>query len=170
MPLLRWDGLHLVLDLPALERLGERWLGGVDELSDLRLTGEGDALRVAATVTWRGIPSRVAVDLAEIRLKDRYLGLRFLRPRVLGGLPVPRAVLERVLGRLSASGVAVVRGQGIVVVDLRRWIAPELEVRLLTVQATSRALHVWLGPGLLSRLPGAEPRSLPATASGPRSS
>jgi hypothetical protein len=66
-------------------------------------------------------------------------------------------------------GVTVFRGQSIVVVDLREWLSPELEVTVLTVQTTRTALHVWLGPGRMRDLPGHELRALPEGPESPES-
>jgi hypothetical protein len=76
-------------------------------------------------------------------------------------VPVPKAALAMILDRLSLAGVTVIRGQSIVVVDLRPWMSPELDIRILTVQATRQSLHVWLGPGTLGELPSRQPRALP---------
>jgi hypothetical protein len=163
-PLIRWDGLHLVLDLERFRRHLERALDGVEQVDDLTLTGDGDMVRVGATVIWMGLKSRVAIELGEIRLKNRHLGLRVRRVRVLGGMPVPRAAVEVILKRLSLDGVTVFTGRSIVVMDLRRWLAPELEISIMTVQTTSRSIHVWLGPGELEDIPGRQPKALPADA------
>jgi hypothetical protein len=160
-PLVRWDGLHLAVDLDRLLRQVDRFLGGVEQVSGVTLAGEGGAVKVGATITWKGLCSRVAVDLSEIRLKNRFLGLRFHKPRVLGGMRVPRAAVEAILSNLGLDGVTVFRGQGIVVMDLRQWLAPELDLSVLTVQTTGRSLHVWLGPGELRDLPAPQPRALP---------
>jgi len=160
-PLLRWDGLHLVFDLEKLKDGIVRVLEAADSVTGLSLTGEGDTVRIGANVEWKGLRSRVAVELSEIRLKSRFLGLRIRRVRMLGGVPVPKAALEMILRRLSVDGVTVIRGQSIVVVDLRRWLAPELDVSVLTVQAARESLHVWLGPGRLRDLPVRPPRALP---------
>jgi hypothetical protein len=152
-PLVRWDGLHLVLDLEALERHLAALLSRTYRLSDLVLEGRDDAIRMLATVTWKGVSSRAAIDIAEIRLKRRFLGLRMRRPRALGGLPVPRAAVEAGIRAADADGVTVFRGEGIVVVDLRRWLPSELDLTVLTVQATQRSLHIWFAPGSLKDLP-----------------
>jgi hypothetical protein len=160
-PLLRWDGIHLAFDLERLKDVIFRLLEAADNITDLSLTGNGDTVRIGATVVFKGIHSRVAVELSEIRLKSRFLGLRIRRVRALGGVPVPRAALAMILDRLSLAGVTVIRGQSIVVVDLRPWLSPELDIRILTVQATRQSLHVWLGPGTLRELPSRQPRALP---------
>ncbi len=161
-PLLRWDGLHLVVDLRILERHLVELMSRTDKVSDMALEGWDDALRVLATVTWKGLSSRVAIDLAEIRLKRRFLGLRMRRPRALGGVPVPRAAVEAAIKAADAEGVTVFRGEGIVVVDLRKWLPPEVDLSVLTVQATQRSLHIWFGPGGLKDVPHRPTATLPA--------
>jgi hypothetical protein len=162
-PLARWDGLHLALDLDHLERYLEGLLSMRDELRDLNLTGKGDALAADVTVVWKGIPARVALELAEIRLRHRHLGFRVRKPRALGGIPVPRSAIELALKALDSPLLSVFVGEGILVVDLRQWLPEELILEIVTVQGTSRGLHVWFGPGLLRNLPGRGPRLLPST-------
>jgi hypothetical protein len=161
--LARWDGLHLVLDLVLLEDHLVGWLAGVDRIDGLALAGAGDALEVSATVRWKGVRSRVAVELAELRLRHRHLGFRMRRLRVYGGVPVPRAAVEAILDGIDSDLISVFRGQGIVVVDLRRWLPPELDLKIVTVQATGSSLHIWFGAGGLSDIPG---RARPALAAG----
>ena len=158
-PLVRWDGLHLVFNLKMVERWLQRQLAGVEMVGDLVLTGAGDGLRLDAKVTWKGLRIPVALELAEIRLRHRRLGLRMrhLRP---GGVPLHRGIVEAVLDHLDQDLVTVIRGQGIVIVDLRRWIPAEVAVSVRTVQATRDYLHLWLGPGSVHDLPGAAPLRL----------
>ncbi|MEJ2190424.1 MAG: hypothetical protein P8Y93_13650 [Acidobacteriota bacterium] len=82
--------------------------------------------------------------------------------RALSGVPVPRAAVELGLISLESPLLSVFRGQGIVVVDLRSWLPVELDVEIVTVQATARSMHVWFGPGQLQEIPGRGRRQLPA--------
>jgi len=161
-PLARWDGLHLVLDLTLVERHLHEFLSSNEQLRDLRLTGEGDALAAEITVLWKGVPARVGLELAEIRLRHRHLGLRMRRLRALGGIPVPRTAVELALRALDSPLLTVFPGQGIIVVDLRKWLPDEVSLEVLTVQGTARTLSVWFGPGSLSDLPGQGPKRLPS--------
>jgi hypothetical protein len=137
-------------------------LAAANAIRDLRLHGEGDALGAEATVVWKGVPARVGLELAEIRLRNRHLGLRMRRLRALGGVPVPLAALEFGLKAIDSPLLSVFSGFGIVVVDLRRWLPVELDLRVVTVQATARSLHCWFGAGSLAEIPGRGPRRLPA--------
>jgi hypothetical protein len=161
--LARWDGLHLVLDLVLVEEHLVRLLADVKEVDGIALAAAGDAIDVSATVRWKGVRSRVAVEIAELRLKHRHLGFRVRRLRVYGGLPVPRAAVEAILESIDSSLITVFRGKGIVVIDLRRWLPPELNLKIVTVQTTGSSLHLWFGAGGLSDLPG---RQRPALAAG----
>jgi hypothetical protein len=162
--LARWDGLHLVLDLVLVEEYLARWLDGVDRIEGPALAAAGDAVEVSAPVRWKGVRSRVAVELAELRLRHRHLGFRMRKLRVYGGVPVPRAAVEAILAGIDSDMVTVFRGQGIVVVDLRRWLPPELDLKIVTVQATGNALHLWFGAGGLVDLPGRRQAALAAGA------
>ena len=164
--LVRWDGAHLVFDMALLERHLQRRVERSDRVDGLRLTGEGDALCLSATVIWRGLRTHVAVNVEEIRLRRRHLGFRLRRARVFGGLPVPVGAVEILIRELADDVATVFRGEGIVVLDLRRWVPPELELSVLTVQATGGALHLWLGPGVLRDLPAPSRPAL--TAGGDR--
>ena len=161
-PLARWDGLHLTLDLARVERHLNELLSSSAAIGDFSLRGEGDALAAEAMVAWKGIPARVGLELAEIRLRYRHLGFRMRKLRALGGVPVPRAAVEVALRSLESPLLRVFPGQGIVVIDLRKWLPEELHLRILTVQGTARSLAVWLAPGRLDELPDRGPRRLPA--------
>ena len=116
-------------------------------------------------MVWKGVPARVGLELAEIRLRHRHLGFRMRKLRALGGIPVPRTAVELRLNALESPLVKVFSGHGIVVVDLRPWLPEELALEVLTVQGMARTLHVWFGPGRLSELPGRGPRRLPSEGS-----
>ena len=160
--LARWDGLHLVLDLVLVEEHLVRLLADVKQVEGLALAAAGDALEVSVTVKWKGVRSRVAMELAELRLRHRHLGFRMRKLRVYGGLPVPRAAVEAILQSINNELITVFRGQGIVVVDLRKWLPPELDLKIVTVQATGSSLHLWFGAGGLRDLPGRAPPALAA--------
>jgi hypothetical protein len=161
-PLARWDGLHLALDLDRVEQHVNVLLSAREDLRDLSLRGEGDAVAAEVTVLWKGVPARVGIELAEIRLRHRHLGLRMRRLRALGGIPVPRTAVELALRAFDSPLLKVFSGHGIVVVDLREWLPEELMLEVLTVQGTSRSLHIWFGSGGLRELPRKGPRLLPA--------
>ncbi len=152
--LARWDGLHLVLDLVLVEEHLVRLLADVEQVDGLALAGAGDALDVSVTIRWKGVRSRVALELAELKLRHRHLGFRMRRLRVYGGLPVPRAAVEAILESINNELITVFRGQGIVVIDLRPWLPPELDLKIVTVQATGSSLHLWFGAGGLRDVPG----------------
>ncbi len=153
-PLVRWDGLHLVLHLPSVEALIRNLLQDVESLSDPRLSGGGDTIRLTATVRAKGLASRVVIELREVRVRMRRLGFRIGRLRVLRGVPVPRSLVESVLRRAAPDLVTVIRGSGIVVVDLRRWIPPELDLKVVALQVVGGRAHLWLGPGSMAVWPG----------------
>jgi hypothetical protein len=148
--------LHLVFNLQMVERYLRRQLAGLEWLSDLHLVGAGDVIQVRGTVVWRRVRARAAVDLAEIRLRHRRLGFRLRRSRAPGRVPVPRGALEKALSAIDSEVLTVIRGHGILVVDLRQWIPPEVVLSVRAVQATDNYLHIWLGPGAVRDLPGHE--------------
>ena len=99
-PLLRWDGLHLVVDLGTVETHLDRLLRRTGRVSRVNLEGRDDTLRVQGTVAWKGLSSRVSVDLSEIRLRRRYLGFRMRRITAIGGVRVPRRAIEAVISSI----------------------------------------------------------------------
>ena len=143
------------------EDLANEFLSVREELRDLSLNGAGDAITAEATVVWNGVPARVGLEVAEIRLRHRHLGMRLRKIRALGGVPVPKAAVLFALQALDNPILKIFHGDRIVVADLRDWLPAELTLEVLTVQATRRSLHVWFGSGSLRNLPGKGPRLLP---------
>lgn len=166
-PLARWDGAHVVLDRTAVERHLQRLVEDGHTIRDLRLAGAGDTVRVEAEMTWKGLRSRVAVEVGEIRVRQRRLGLRIRRIEVLGGFGMPKRIVLGIIERRAGDRAVVRKASGIVVVDLRASIPDELEVSVLTVQMTERTVDVWIGPGSLRDLPRPEPARLAATIETP---
>jgi len=77
-------------------------------------------------------------------------------------VPVPTKAVEAIIGRVGPELVTVIRGQGIVIVDLRPWLPADSELKVISVQATPRSLHVWLGSGQVDRVPGQARPGLPS--------
>jgi hypothetical protein len=146
-----------------MERLLDGFLSTREVLRDLSLRGAGDALAAEVTVVWKGVPARVGLEMAEIRLRHRHIGFRIRKIRALGGVPVPRTAVTLALQALNNPILSVFPGDGIVVADLREWLPEELRLEVLTVQGTRRSLHVWFGSGSLANLPGKGPVLLPAS-------
>jgi hypothetical protein len=163
-PLVRWDGLHVVLDVDRLERRLRDRLRRDERVLDVRLGGHSDVIAVRARIRHRGVTAWVEVEVSETRLRRRHLGCRIRRVRVLGGLRIPRRVVMSIARRAGGDLVTVFEDQGIVVVDLSRWVPRESEITLLTAQVTGRSLHLWIGPGRLQEMPGGRRRGLAAGA------
>ncbi len=159
IPLVRWGDLHLVVSLPAIERIARERLARVDAVSDLDIAGRDDHLELGLRVHWKGVAAPVRVEVKEIRVRHRRLGFRLGRLRVAGGLPVPRVAVLRALDR-KISGLTVVEGTDVVVVDLRRWIPSEVDLRIVAVQVIGEGLHLWLASGSVSGIPAKEPQNL----------
>lgn len=160
-PMIRWDGVHVVVHLPALERLLRRRLAAVPALEDLELAGRDDCLSLTFWVQWKGVSTRVRVDVREIRLKQRRLGFRVSRAWALGGFPIPKAAVLRTLKRSIPDLITVVPNSDIVIVDLQQWLPSEISFRVITVQIIGTGLHLWLGGGSISDVPGAGGTALP---------
>jgi len=75
-PLARWDGLHLALDLDRVERHVNELLSARQDLRDLSLKGEGDAVAAEVTVVYRGDEKAMRASPGEIQAA-RDEGIRF---------------------------------------------------------------------------------------------
>jgi len=157
--------VHLVLGLDHVEEILRQRLAGVENVEAVHLLAAGDGLDLRASLRWKGLGSDVSLRVGEIRLRDRFLGLRLSRLRVLGGVPVPMGVVETIVARVKDQPLTVFRCTGIVVVDLGRWLPAGLSLEVVTVQSIGRELHVWLGRGALQSLPGPPLGALPSGAS-----
>ncbi len=165
LPLVRWDPVRLTLSLDRLEDHLRRLSSGSESIRDLRLGGAGDVLEVEGVASVAGARVRVRVELAELRLRRGLCGGRVRAVRALGGVRVPRRPLLSAVERaLGAHGV-VFAADGIVVLDVRRWLPSELRLTVVAVQLVGRTLELWLGAGALTRLPSGGRPSLPADTS-----
>jgi len=165
LPLVRWDPVRLTLSLDRLEDHLRRASAGAESIRDPRLGGAGDVLEVEGLVPVAGARVRVRVELAELRLRRGFCGGRVRAVRALGGVRVPRRPLLSAVERgLGAHGV-VFASDGIVVLDLRRWLPAELRLTVVAVQLVGRTVELWLGSGALLRLPSDGRRALPAEGS-----
>lgn len=167
LPLARWDGVHLVLHLGVLEHHLRRALERPGHLEDLRLAGTGDLLRVEALVSWRGARASVAVEVSEIRLRNRHLGLRVRRVVASSAVRIPRRAVLAALRRRFPGLVTTFPGEGIAVFNLEGWLPAELSLRVMTVQVTDRFLHLWVAAGSLHDVPVPGRRALPADTGDP---
>lgn len=161
-PLVRWDDLHLVFDIPAVERILKTRLEMVEALSSPDLDGRDDRLSLALKVRWKSISVKVLVELREIRLRHRRLGFRLGRLRVLGGVPIPRTAVLRTIHGMLPDLMTILPGSDVVVIDLRTWIPPEVCLRIIAVQVVGQGLHVWLASGSVSNIPPMEHQQLAA--------
>lgn len=152
-PLVRWDDLHVVFDIPMVERILRLRLAEVDALSNPDLVGRDDKLGLVVRVHWKSVSMKVRVELREIRLRHRRLGFRLGHLRALGGLPVPKIAVLRTLREIMPDRVTILPGSDVVVVDLRTWIPPEVQLRIVAVQVVGEGLHVWLASGSVTDIP-----------------
>ena len=122
----RTEGIDQSTQLGRPRRSVERHLDALlatgGRIRNLKLRGAGDAIDVEATVIWKGVPARVRLELAEIRLRHRHFGFRMRRLRALGAVRVPRAAVAVALRAAGSRLLTVFPAPGIVVVDLRRWL------------------------------------------------
>jgi len=152
-PLVRWDDLHLVFDIPIIERMLRRRLVDVEALSAPDLDGRGDRLNLGLRVHWKGISMRVRVELREIRIRHRRLGFRVGRIKGPGGFPAPRIAVLRTLRAAAPELVTIIPGSDVVIIDLRSWIPPEVTVRVVAVQVVGEGLHIWMPSGSVVDIP-----------------
>jgi len=162
--LLGWDGFRIDVSLDAVEVGVAELVQRSGILSNFSLSGHADVLEASATIRYKGMHSRIEIEITEVRLKARRLGFRLGRMKVLGGLRIPRRAVERVIKRVAKGRAVVIPGTGIVIIDLTDQIPPELEVRLLTLHVDGRRIRLWLGRGYLLDFPGRrrKPKTLPA--------
>ncbi len=86
----------------------------------------------------------------------RRFGFRIGRVRLLWGVRVPRALVETALSRAAPDLITVIRGTGIGVVDLRQWIPPGIDLKVVALQVAGERIHLWFGPGSMAAWPTAK--------------
>ncbi|MFH1177951.1 MAG: hypothetical protein V1750_11135, partial [Acidobacteriota bacterium] len=121
--LLTWDQLGIRLDLDLIEGwLNHEVLREVEAIRELRLAGSGDLLELRVKVAWEGLPAWLSAKLTELRLYKGFLGCRVESVRGPLGVPVPIAIVARLVHRFAARYVQLGVEDRLLLVDLRRWL------------------------------------------------
>jgi len=150
-PLLSWDGFSVRCDLDLLERLANRELPRrVAALREVRIGGDGSSIEIVARLAWQGLPAQLSVELTELRVYRRFLGCRVESVRGPLGLPVPVGVVAAVLRRAVPRLVRLDPADRVLLVDLREWVPPGVELGVTAANVSGRVLELRLAPGSLS--------------------
>lgn len=146
--LLSWDRFVLRLDLDMLQTVVNQQLEARSlPVSRAEISGHGDELHARLVLSLKGLPARVAVRLAEVRLRRRFLGCRILAVHGPAGIPVPLALLGPAIARFGPSFVHFDASDGVLVVDLRAQVPPGVDCQVSGVRCRGRQLEVELAPG-----------------------
>ncbi len=159
IPLLRWDSTCVSVSLDRINQQLAQLISEVDEVEQLLLVGVGDHLRFTATVRYKGMRLPLALEARETRLRHRRLGFRIVHLRTLAHVTVPLAIVARVLERLLGHRQRFDRDSRIVLVDLREWLPPEVELAVAEIRVRDRFVVLELEPGRLWDVPGRAGRS-----------
>jgi len=155
-PLARWDGFCLRLDLDMLELLAARELPARTEaVRGVRVAGEGERLEFVVTIAIKGLPAKVAARVDEIRVYRRFLGLRIASLRGPLGVPVPLGLVAMALRRFGPDFVTLDTDDGILLVDLRRWLPDGVQIEIRGVRCLGRTLEIELASGSVAPVFGA---------------
>lgn len=147
-PLVRWDGFCLRLDLDILEQVAARELPArTDAVREIAVTGTGERLEIGVSLAIKGLPTRVAARVDEVRLYRRFLGLRVAALRGPLGVPVPLSLVAFVLRRFAPGLATLDADDGILLVDLRRWLPEGIQVEIRSVRCQGRMLEIELASG-----------------------
>lgn len=150
-PLLSWDGFAVRCDLDLLERLANRELPRrVAALREVRIGGAGSSLEITARLAWQGLPAQLSATVTELRVYRRFLGCRVESVRGPLGMPLPVSVVAAVLRRVVPRLVRLDPADRILLVDLREWLPPAVELGVAGATVTGRVLEVCFAPGSLS--------------------
>ncbi|HPC83707.1 MAG TPA: hypothetical protein P5234_09865 [Thermoanaerobaculaceae bacterium] len=158
--LLHWDGFTIRLDLDVIEVVVRRVLAQKAPWLELvRLGGEGNGLEVEVASRWQVFRFAGTVRLSELRLHRRFLGCRIEAVRGPLSLPLPLGLAAALLRTHAGPLVRLDPEDRILLVDLRRYLPAEVEVRIADVRCRERWLEVDVAPGsvaatLASRLAG----------------
>jgi hypothetical protein len=167
IPLLRWDTTCLSVSLDRINHQLAELISDVDEMEQLVLVGAGDHLRFTATVRYRGMRLPLALEARETRLRHRRVGFRIVHLRTLAHVTVPLMVVARVLDRLLGQRHRFDRVSRIVLIDLRDWLPPEVELAVAEIRVRGRFLVLELEPGRLWDIPGRLQRARESPAESP---
>ncbi|MFI5143294.1 MAG: hypothetical protein ACHQQS_04835 [Thermoanaerobaculales bacterium] len=147
-PLVRWDGFTLRIDLDIVELLVNRVLEArASVVRRVLVEGDHGALDLHVTAAWRGLPAQLSARISELRLHRRCFGCRVASLHGPLGLPLPLTIVAGLVRRLDHDLIHFDAEDGILLVDLRRYLPEGLEVRVDDVQCRGRWLEVSLAGG-----------------------
>ena len=150
-PLVLWDGFGLRCDLDLLERLANRELPRrVAQLREVRIGGAGATLEVRVRAAWQGLPAQLVAAVSDLQLHRRFLGCRVVSLHGPLGIPVPISLVAAAVRRFGREVASLDPVDGILLVDLRRYIPGEVQLGIRSAIVSGRVLEIELSPGSLA--------------------
>ncbi len=141
----RWEGLVVVLDTTTLNTVLRRAVRRVPEVRDIGVEAENG--RLGLMIKLRKVVSvPLRADVTSIRMKDGFLGFVLEHVKAFGFLPVPDALLRKIVEHLPEGLAWFYPGDRVFVVDLTSVLPPELSLQVREVICEGGEIRVVFGP------------------------
>ncbi len=144
----RWEGLVVVIDTLTLNALLRSATRRVPEVREITVDAEDGRLALNVKLH-KGISVRLKGYLSSFRLKDGFLGCHVSSLTAFGFLPIPDALLRRVVARQSPGLAFFYPSERVLVVNLTSVLPPDLSLQIRDVVCENGEIRAHFGPSHL---------------------
>lgn len=145
----RWSALSFSLDEKTLTALARQVAASVPELDDMTVHVAPGGLSVTIVVRRFGVPLSARASLSQIRFKDGFLAFVVDSVDALSFIPIPDALIARLIEKAPPGLLTFYRADRILVVNANEWLPTGLDVTLDRAEFGRGEVTFFLTPGRL---------------------
>ena len=142
---IRWEGLVVAVDATTLNEVARKATRRVPEIRQILVEPENGRLGLTVRVK-KGIRVLFKSHLESLRFKDGFLGFAIVDLTVFGFVPIPNWVIRKVVERQPEGRAFFYPEERILVINLARFLPPELSVHVREVVCENGEMRFLFGP------------------------
>ena len=143
----RWSGFSFSVDARTLTALARQVVEHVPELDDLTVQVSPGELTVTVVIRRFGVPLSARAALSQVRFKDGFLAFVVESVDALSFIPIPDAVIGRLVDKAPPGLLTYYRADRILVVNVNEWLPTGLDVTLDRAEFGRGEVTFFLSPG-----------------------
>lgn len=152
----RWSAFSFSVDEKTLTAVARQAAESVPELDDMSVEVSPGELAVTVVVRRFGVPLSARASLSQIRFRDGFLAFVVESVDALSFIPIPDAVIGRLVDKAPAGLLTYYRADRILVVNLNEWLPTGFDATLDRAEFGRGEVTLFFAPGRfdLSRIFG----------------